>query len=249
MQESSGIFLSVVVPAYDEVDRIGETVRRIVEFLDSRPYCSELIIVLDGGRPGAAEAVRAASRRGRAAVRVLDNMTNRGKGFSVRHGVLAAAGQYILFADADLSLPIEGADRFIAALEEGYDVAIASRALPESIETGTRQRLRHALGRAFNLVVQRVLLPGIGDTQCGFKAFNRDAAHALFRIQRIDRFGFDVEVLRLARRFGLRIVELPVTCEYHASSSVRRIRDGTAMLLDVSAIMLNEWRGRYDAHP
>jgi glycosyltransferase involved in cell wall biosynthesis len=246
MDNPSEPFLSVVVPAYNEAERISATAARIIAFLDSRPYPSEVIFVLDGGRPGAAEALAEAGR-GRAALLVLDNVQNRGKGFSVRRGVLASRGEYVLFADADLSLPIEDADRFVQALEGGADVAIASRALPESVERGGRQMLRHSLGRMFNWVVQRALLPGVHDTQCGFKAFRGSVARSLFAVQRIDRFGFDVEVLRIARLRGCRIVELPVTCIYHESSSVRRVRDGAVMLRDVAAIVWNDWRGYYDA--
>jgi dolichyl-phosphate beta-glucosyltransferase len=242
--QTPSVFLSVIVPAFDEGERIGISVARILRFLHSRPYASELIVVLDGGRPGAAEAVTAAA--GGAAVRVLDNGRNRGKGYSVRRGMLASRGEYVLFADADLSLPIEDADRFVDVLRAGADVAIASRALPESRVVGAPQRLRTGLGRIFNWVVQRAALPGVADTQCGFKAFRGDLARTLFERQQTDRFGFDVEILRLARRRGARIVEVPVTCEYRAGSSVRRFRDGASMLGDLAAIRWREWRGEYD---
>ena len=246
----TSVFLSVVVPAYNEVDRIGGTVRRILSFLASRPYSSELIVVLDGGRPGAAEAIAralSADRNGSSQVSVLDNAQNRGKGFSVRRGVLSSRGEYILFADADLSLPIEAADQFINALQDGYDVAIGSRAVQGAMERGERQMLRHALGRLFNWIVQRAFVTGIQDTQCGFKAFRGLVARDLFAAQRIEGFGFDVELLTLARQRGYRIVELPVTCEYHASTSVSRIRHGAAMLVDLATISWNVRRGRYDA--
>lgn len=246
MHDSPEVFLSVIVPAYNEVDRIGETVRRILRFLESRDYPAELIVVVDGGRAGSAARTLTAAEGSRSKVTVLDNGENRGKGFSVRRGVSASRGRYVLFADADLSLPIEGSDRFLQALESGYDVAIASRALPDSVERGGRQPLRYALGRTFNWVVQRMLLPGIRDTQCGFKAFHGPAARRIFELQKVDRFGFDVELLRIARRLEMRIIELPVVCEYHASSSVRRLQDGVAMLSDLAVIIWNEWRGNYD---
>ena len=244
--DSRTVHLSVIVPAYDELDRIGDTVRRILAFLDSRPYRSELILVLDGGRPGAAAAIGLVAG-GRSDVVVLDNGLNRGKGFSVRRGVAVSRGAYVLFADADLSLPIEGADQFVAALESGADLAIGSRRLEESKETGDPQPLRRSLGRLFNWLVQRLLLPGIRDTQCGFKAFRGAIARSLFQVQQIDRFGFDVEVLSIARRRGYRVVEVPVICEYHASSSVRRLRDGASMLKDLGWIVWRSARGRYDA--
>lgn len=241
------VFLSVIIPAFDEVDRIGSTVKHVLAFLDSRPYESEVIIVLDGGRPGAADEIARAAN-GRPAIVVLDNGRNRGKGFSVRRGVAASRGDYVLFADADLSLPIEGTDRFLEALDKGAELAIGSRALDESAERGVRQPMRHWLGRAFNWVVQRTALPGLRDTQCGFKAFSGQVARKLFRVQRIDGFGFDVEILYIARRTGHSIVEVPVSCEYHSSSSVRRFRDGASMLGDLIAIRWNDWRGRYDEH-
>lgn len=236
--------LSVVVPAYDEADRIGTTVARILRYLDARTEPGELIVVLDGGRPGADLAIAAAAG-GRPNVVVLDNAVNRGKGFSVRRGVLASRGSAVLFLDADLSLPIEMADAFLDALRAGADVAIASRVLPGSRITGAPPRLRTRLGRLFNWIVQRTLLPGISDTQCGFKAFRGETARALFARQRVDRFGFDVEILRLARRRGYRIVEVPVACEYRPGSSVR-LQDGLSMLGDLAAIRWREWRGKYE---
>jgi dolichyl-phosphate beta-glucosyltransferase len=244
--ESRHVFLSVIVPAYDEIDRIGDSVRRILAFTARQPYRTELIVVLDGGRPGAAEAVHRASGD-TFEVQVLDNVHNRGKGFSVRRGVAAATGRYVMFVDADLSLPIEGANRLLAALENGADVAIGSRRLEASVESGERQPMRRSLGRLFNWLVQRLLLPGISDTQCGFKAFRGPIARSLFQVQRIDRFGFDVEVLNIARRRGYRVVEVPVSCEYHSSSSVRRLRDGASMLADVGRILWRSARGDYDA--
>mgnify|MGYP002789232843 CR=1 FL=1 len=236
----------MIVPAFDEVDRIGASVSRILAFLDTRPYASELIVVLDGGRPGAdAEVARAAG--GRANVIVLDNGRNRGKGYSVRRGVLASHGRYVLFADADLSLPIEDAERFLGRLERGADLAIGSRVIAGASERGEQQRLRQSLSRVFNLLVRTFAVPDIRDTQCGFKAFRGDLARALFAVQRIDGFGFDVEVLRIAQRRGARIEEVPVTCEYHPSSSVRKFRHGTTMLADVVRIAWHDRRGRYDA--
>lgn len=239
------VFLSVIIPAFDEVDRIAATVAHVVEFLDQRPYSAELIVVLDGGRPGAGEEVRRGAA-GRSNVRVLDNQANRGKGFSVRRGVGASRGRYVVFADADLSLPIEGVDRFIAALQVGADIAIGSRALPSSQEHGPRQSFRHSLGRLFNWIVRSIAVPGIRDTQCGFKAFEGSSARALFERQRMDGFIFDVEILRLAQRQSLRIVELPVSCEYHESSSVQRMRHGGQMLMDLAIVVWHDWRHQDD---
>jgi glycosyltransferase involved in cell wall biosynthesis len=238
------VTLSIIIPAYDEVDRIGSTVRRILSFLDSRPYRAEVIVVLDGGRPGASEAIAGAAG-GDARVRVLDNGTNRGKGYSVRRGMRESVGEYALFADADLSLPIEDADRFLAPLADRAELTIGSRAIAGAREVGEQQPLRQSLSRLFNWIVRLVVVSDLRDTQCGFKAFKGDVARTIFSAARIDGFGFDVEVLRIASRRGYRILELPVTCEYHAASSVRKVRHGLMMLNDVARILSHDWRGRY----
>ncbi len=247
--EPESVCLSVIVPAYDEVDRIGATVHRVLTYLSSRPYTSELIVVLDGGRRGADRAIADVTSVDTSPVRVvvLDNGRNHGKGFSVRRGVAASRGAYVMFADADLSLPIEDAERFLRALKDGADVAIGSRALPESTEGGAPQRIRQALSRLFNWAVRRVVVHGLRDTQCGFKAFKGELGRALFARQRLDGFAFDVEVLRMAERRGYRVVEVAVACEYHPSSSVRKFRHGVSMLLDLIRIRWYDRRGHYDA--
>jgi dolichyl-phosphate beta-glucosyltransferase len=246
---SEDVHLTVILPAYDEVSRIGASVTRVLAYLDSRPYPSELIVVLDGGRPGADRAIADATR-GRDSsnrVTVLDNGQNRGKGFSVRRGVAASRGRYVIFADADLSLPIEDADRFLDVLEKGADIAIGSRVLPESTAGGVPQPMRQWLSRAFNWTVRHLVVGGLRDTQCGFKAFEGARGRALFRRQRLDGFAFDVEILRIAERSAYRVAEVPVACEYHRSSSVRRFRHGASMLLDLLRIRWHDACGRYDA--
>ena len=235
----------MIVPAFNETGRIGASVTRILAFLDSRPYTSELIVVLDGGAPGAPEEIGSVTV-GRSNVRVLDNGRNRGKGFSVRRGMLGSRGVYALFADADLSLPIEDADRFIDQLEQGADLAVGSRTVPGATEHGEQRRLRRGMSRVFNGLVRTVAVGGMRDTQCGFKAFRGDVARSLFSSQRIDGFGFDVEVLRIAQRRGCRIVEVPVACEYHPSSSVRQFRHAAIMLIDLARIVWHDRRGHYD---
>lgn len=178
---------------------------------------------------------------------MLDNVRNRGKGYSVRRGVGVSRGRYIVFADADLSLPIEDADRFLARLESGADLAIGSRAVVGAEERGTRQPLRRVMSRVFNVLVRAAAVPGIRDTQCGFKAFRGDVARALFAVQRIDGFGFDVEVLRIAQQRGCRIVEVPVTCEYHPTSSVRHVKHAATMVGDLARIVWHDRRGDYRA--
>lgn len=232
------------MPAFNEVGRIGASVARILAFLASRSYASELIVVLDGGAPGAAEEI-AAVAGGRTDVTVLDNVVNRGKGYSVRRGILASRGDYVLFADADLSLPIEDAGRFLDELTRGADLAIGSRAVAGASERGEQQRLRQSMSRVFNALVQAVAVRGMRDTQCGFKAFRGAVARQVFAVQRIDGFGFDVEILRIAQRRRLRIVEVPVACEYHPSSSVRQVRHAVLMLVDLMRIVWHDRLGHY----
>lgn len=235
--------LSLIVPAFNEAGRLAATADAIIGYLEAQPYEWELIFVLDGGRPGAADALAAAALRPN--VRVLDNGINRGKGYSVRSGVMAARGARIAFIDADLSIPVQSLGPLLSGLDGGADVAIGSRALGGSSVSGPQPMMRQSMGSLFNLFVRAVALPGLRDTQCGFKGFRREAALRIFSVQRIDRFGFDVEVLYLARRMGLVIREVPVTCVYHGGSSVGRVGDSLAMALDVVRVRLNGARGRY----
>jgi len=229
--------ISLVIPAYNEAGRIGGTVTRVCTYLDQQSYDWELIVVIDGGPKAAADEARAAAGT-RANVRVLENDGNRGKGFSVRRGFAAARGERLVFIDADLSLPIEGLDGMNARFDAGADVVIASRTAQGSRAEGAPPAGRDLMSRIFNLAVQAVAVPGITDTQCGFKGFTARAATAIFSAAKSDRFGFDVEALYLARQHGFRIDELPVTVHYHGGSSVNRVSDGVRMLTDVFALRL-----------
>lgn len=231
--------LSLVIPAYNEAGRIGATVKHVCAYLDQQKYSWELLIVIDGGSRQAGHQARAEAA-GRTNVRVIDNEINHGKGFSVRQGFAAATGQHLVFIDADLSLPVEGLEPMLARFAEA-DVVIASRVAPGAKVLGTQPALRGLMGRVFNGVVQLIALPGLADTQCGFKGFRAAAARTIFAEQTIDRFGFDVELLFLARKHGYRINELPVVCTYHAGSSVNRVGDVVRMLGD---LFLVRWRHR-----
>ena len=223
---------SLVVPAYNETGRIGTTIDHVTKYLATQGFDWELIVVIDGGDPKAAEEARAAAAD-RPQVRVLVNDVNRGKGYSVRRGFLEAAGNRVAFIDADLSLPIEELPKMMAKFDQGADVVIASRTIPGAVEEGDAPAGRGLMSRLFNLVVRIVLLPGITDTQCGFKGFTAAAAKKIFEVAENDRFGFDVEALYLARAFKLRVAEFPVRCRYHGGSSVNRLADGLRMLGDV----------------
>jgi dolichyl-phosphate beta-glucosyltransferase len=241
-------YLTVVIPAYREAARIGATLQRILAYFDTQSWNGNVIVVLDGGGDGTgAEVQRAigADRR----VAVLDNGVNRGKGFSVRRGMLSASGRYVLFSDADLSTPIEEAPRLIAAIESGADVAIASRALAASRVQVHQPWWRESMGRIFNWFVQRLALPGIKDSQCGFKCFRGEVAHRVFALQRTDRFAFDVEVLSIARSLGYRIAELPVTWIDQPASTVNPVTAPAGMLVDLVRIRMNHLMRRYRDRP
>lgn len=229
--------LSLVIPAYNEGGRIRDTIGDVCRYLDQQKYDWELIVVIDGGPKAAADEARAAAGS-RANVRVLENDVNRGKGYSVRRGFLEAKGDRRVFIDADLSLPIEGLTGMMARFDEGADVVIASRTAEGSMVEGAPPAGRDVMSKLFNIAVQTIALPGIKDTQCGFKGFTAEAATTIFSAAQSDRFGFDVEALYLARKHGFRIVELPVMCRYHGGSSVSRVSDGVRMLSDVFAIRL-----------
>jgi len=229
--------LSLVIPAYNEAGRIGGTVTHVCHYLEQQSYDWELIIVIDGGPKAAADEARAAAGA-RSNVRVIENETNRGKGYSVRRGFSDARGDRLVFIDADLSLPVEGLAGMMARFDAGADVVIASRTAAGSRVEGAPPAGRDLMSRLFNLAVQTIAVPGIADTQCGFKGFTAGAAKEIFSVATSDRFGFDVEALYLARKHGFRIDELPVIVRYHGGSSVNRVRDGVRMLGDVFAVRL-----------
>jgi dolichyl-phosphate beta-glucosyltransferase len=242
------MYLSVVIPAYNEELRIGNTLRVIRTYLQQQPFAAEIIVVDDGSQDGTAATVHALDVA-LPPVRVLRNDLNRGKGFSVRQGFLHADGEYLLFSDADLSTPIEEVEKLFVALREPCDIAIGSRALPESRVEVHQPRYREYMGRLFNLCVQMLAVPDIHDTQCGFKCFRRDTALAICERMTAERFGFDVEMLYLARRLGYRVREVPVVWRNSPQSRVRMWQDPVSMLGDLWRIRWNGLRGRYDRPP
>jgi dolichyl-phosphate beta-glucosyltransferase len=223
--------LSIIIPAYHEEQRIGKSLETILAYLRPQPYASEVLVVDDGSRDGTA-AIVASFQGGRPPVRLLRHAPNRGKGFSVRRGFTHAQGTYLLFTDADLSTPIEEVEKLLAALRTA-DIAIGSRALPGSRIIVPQPWSRRVLGRLFNRLVQALVLPGLHDTQCGCKGFRREAALAICQRMTSERFGFDVDMLVLARRLGYRICEVPVVWRDAPHSRVRVGRDALSMLMEV----------------
>jgi dolichyl-phosphate beta-glucosyltransferase len=236
--------LSVVIPAYDEERRIGPTVERIVAYLRRRGGTSEILVVAEGCHDRTVDVAKGIGTEG-LPLRVLDSGANHGKGHCVRRGMLAARGTLRLFTDADLSTPIEELEGLAGAIAAGHDVAIGSRRLPESRVDVPQPWWRQAMGRGFNWCVQHLAVPGIADTQCGFKLFSADAARQIFSRQRIDQFGFDVEVLWIARKLGLRVAEVPVTWLDDRDSRVRPVSDAWRMLVDLQRIRRADREGLY----
>jgi glycosyltransferase involved in cell wall biosynthesis len=237
--------LSIVIPAVNEEQRLPETLRRIHEYLMARSLRAEVLVVDDGSTDGTAQVVDGL-RKQYAEVRRITNDSNHGKGYAVRQGMLEARGEIALFTDADLSTPIEEADKFLAVLREGRcDGAIGSRALDRLLIEVRQSRAREIGGILFNRVVRWMTGLTFADTQCGFKAFRMDRARILFEQQRIAGFGFDPEILFLAGRHGLRIEEIPVRWAHHAASKVKFLRDGVHMLGELWTIRRNARRGLY----
>ena len=237
--------LSVVVPAYNEAPRLRVTVPRLHEYLAGLGEPVEIIVVNDGSGDGTPQVVLDLART-YSEVRLVHRERNRGKGASVRRGVLSARETHVMFTDADLSAPIEEVAKLRAKLAEGYHVAVGSRRLLGSDVQVRRPWLRRLADRAFSGLAAVLLRPGITDSLCGFKAFERSAAEAIFRRQCIDGFAFDVEVLWLARRLGYRVTEVPIVWRDDPERPIRPFRDSAAMVTDLLRVRLDAWRGRYD---
>lgn len=237
---------SIVIPAYNESRRIAATLDRILAFVGARRWDAEVLVVNDGSRDQTAEIVAAYARRN-PAVRLLENPGNRGKGYSVRHGMLHASGAIVLFSDADLSAPIEESEKLFAALRAGAEVAFGSRWVQRELQVVAQPFYRRILGRIFNFLLRILLGLPYKDTQCGFKAFTRAAAQAVFPLQTRERWGFDPEVLYVARRFGFKVIEVPVQWSHAGYSQLHPFRDGLRMFGDLVAIRCNALTGRYNA--
>ena len=237
--------LSIVIPAYNEEGRLPKTLDSVIAYLQSRLYPAEIIVVDDGSTDGTAEVAFAFQSK-YSRLRLVSNKANRGKGFSVRHGMLEARGEIALFTDADLSTPIEEADKLFAAIrEQGFDAAIGSRAVDRSLIEVHQSVIREQAGIFFNRLVRWIMGIEFSDTQCGFKAFRRGRARIIFEQQRIGRFGFDPEILFLAKRHGLKVAEIPVRWSHDSATKVNVAADGIRMLLELLLISWNALRGCY----
>ena len=238
-------YYSIVVPAYNEGERISPSLERMLSHIERSNWSAEIIVVNDGSRDNTAAIVNQFARCS-PSVRLLENPGNRGKGYTVRNGMMNASGQVLLFTDADLSSPIEEAAKLFAPIERGEaDIAIGSRYLDRELQIRKQPLYRRMLGRAFNLALRAILGLTYVDTQCGFKAFNRKAAMTVFPAMKIEGWGFDPEILFLAKRYGLRVAEVPVSWAHDHRSKINPALDGARMFSELMRVRLNSMGGKY----
>ena len=235
---------SIIIPAYNESLRLGATLDRVLAYVAAQQWDAEIIVVNDGSRDRTADLVREYAQS-HAKLRLIENPGNRGKGYSVRNGMMNALGEILLFSDADLSAPIEEAPKLFTVIKSGADIAIGSRWLRPELQTHRQSLVRQFYGRLFNLALRILLGLNFQDTQCGFKAFTRSAAHKIFPPQKIERWGFDPELLYLARRFGLKVVEVGVAWAHDEGTRINPLRDGLRMFGEVLKIRWNAITGKY----
>lgn len=237
-----GPYLSIIIPAYNEKRRILPTLQKVLSYLSGQTYTWELIVADDGSTdstPAIVEDVARTENR----LKLL-RLTHKGKGWAVQQGMLQAKGEYRFFADADLSMPIEFLDAFLPNSNPDFDIAIASRQI-KGARRFNEPRLRYLMSRVFNLATRSLIAPGLSDTQCGFKCFRAHAAEELFPLQQLTGFSFDIEILFLAQKKGLKIRQVPIDWYYQGESKVQRLRDANLMLKDILLIRWNYLTKRY----
>jgi glycosyltransferase involved in cell wall biosynthesis len=241
------MYYSFIIPAYNESERLATSLPKVFAYIRERQMQAEVIVVNDGSSDDTAKIARSFASR-YPQTRLLENPGNRGKGYSVRNGMLHAKGDILLFTDADLSSPIYEATKLFAAIDRGAEVAIGSRWLQAALQTERQPWYRQLYGRLFNLALRMVLGLKYRDTQCGFKAFTRAAAQSVFSRQRVERWGFDPELLFLANKFKLRTVEVAVEWAHDHRSKISPLRDGLKMGVEMLAVRWNDLRRLYE-HP
>ena len=235
--------LTIIVPAYNEERRLPTTLPQIVAFAESQDYAIEVLVVDNASTDRTSDVVREIAAEH--PIVSLHQQPIQGKGAAVRKGIFEGRGEYLFICDADLAMPIEETSKFVPPALSDYDVAIASREAPGAVRYNEPE-YRHLMGRVFNFIVRLLAVPGIQDTQCGFKCFSRQAAHDLFSIQTVDGWAFDVELLHVAMRRKYRVVEVPINWYYGADSRISPIRDSLNMLREVWYIRRKSRAGVYD---
>ena len=236
---------SIIIPAYNESQRISASLDKILAYIAEQKWGAEVIVVNDGSRDNTAEIVREYAKS-HPIVKLIENPGNRGKGYTVRNGMMHAHGDILLFTDADLSSPIQEAQKLFAAIDKGADVTFGSRWLQAELQTERQPFYRQAFGRIFNLLLRIILGLKYKDTQCGFKAFTQKAAHQIFSRQMIDRWGFDPEILFLAEKFGFKVAEVPVEWAHDNRSKINPVTDGAKMFMEMLRVRWADMTGKYD---
>jgi dolichyl-phosphate beta-glucosyltransferase len=238
--------LSIIVPAYNEETLIVSTLDSLRSYISARPERCEIIVVDDGSKDKTPDLIQEWQKHSDTVLRLLVNQKNMGKGFSIRRGVLESHGRYVIFIDADLPYELHAIDDFLKALKNGFDLAVGSRVLPGSGVKGV-PAYRYLAGQVFSLMVQAVLFSGLPDTQCGFKSFRSEAAREIFRRVSIDGFGFDVEMLFVARKLKFAIKPVPVhMIEHRQRSRVSLVNDSLKMFGNLFTVRWMDWQGKYD---
>lgn len=240
--------LAVVVPAYNEQDRIGPTLLRINEYLSGQNYTWIVCVVSDGSTDSTSQIVSEFCAT-HPQFHLIESKPNRGKGFVVRRGMLETEAEWLLFSDADLAAPIEEVEKLFAAVSDSVPIAIGSRPLRDSRLEIRQPWYREAAGRAFNLMVQLFAVRGIKDTQCGFKLFRNDVAKDVFKRSKLAGYGFDFEALMIARDLGYKVAEVPIRWSHQEGSKVNMLRDGTRMLTELVKLRLQGKKGRLKETP
>lgn len=244
LKSRSNIYLSVIIPSYNEEKRIGKTLESVGEFLARQKYQAEVIIVCDGATDKTAEIAKSFSQK-ISGLQIVENKENHGKGFVTRQGMLASRGEYRVFMDADNSTSLDQIDNFLPFFAQGYDVVIGDRDLKGSRITVHQSRAKEALGDFGNLLIQLLAVPGIKDTQCGFKIFSKKASETIFKKMTVDRWGFDIEILALAIKFGFRIKTVPIVWVNDPNSKVK-ISGYINTFVELAKIKWNLMTGKYN---
>ena len=234
-----------MIPAYNESARLGATLEKVLAYVHAQGWNAEVIVVNDGSRDNTADIIRSFAAKD-PALRLVENPGNRGKGYSVRNGMLNARGRIVLFSDADLSSPIEEARKLFQALDEGADIAIGSRWLRAETQTQRQPLHRQLFGRIYNLILRLTLGLQFADTQCGFKAFKQRAVQAIFPLQKIERWGFDPEILFLAQKFKFKVKEIPVAWGHSGGTRINPLVDGSRMVMEMLRIRWYDLTGKYN---
>jgi dolichyl-phosphate beta-glucosyltransferase len=237
--------ISIVIPAYNEGARIGKALGEVLRCVRERNWHAEILVVDDGSTDRTVAIVQELADL-HPELRLLSNPENRGKGFSVRQGVLHAVGDMVMFTDADLSAPMEEAERLFEALRDGADIAIGSRWLERNRQILKQPLYRQFFGRCFNGITRLVMGLPFADTQCGFKAFHRPVAQTIFQLQRVERWGFDPELLFIAVKRGYKVREVPVSWGHDQRSRLSYLKDGVKMLEEIAYIRWEAFAGAYD---